>query len=139
MNDILCECLDVIEREMGTPNGFDESFRSSEAVLADLGQPNIANRLWGLAGSSGRTEALSSLLGILVWQTSDNGSEIHSTLDQWLRDADCEAKCWIALHSEVYVLWSLEEASPVLSIVSAKFPDLANDCARHIDFWRGHG
>ena len=139
MNHLVSQCLDVIESETGSGLRFDQSFRAVDVVLAHLGQADIANKLWGLVGDSGRMVALSELLGILIWTTSDNGHEVMLTLNQWLRDAESEAKCWIALNGEYLVLGSAIEARNVLSVVASKFPSLVGDCQMHIDQWSKNG
>lgn len=107
---------------------FDRAFSLVDKLLNEYGEANIAERLMDDIQNSHSWEVVADLFGMLIWSTSDNGHELTNTTEQWLRDANDEARVNIALNLDVVPFGDLAERKLVLNNISRKFPTTKELC-----------
>ncbi len=71
---------------------------------------------------------MAQLFAILIWQTSDNGTALLATTNDWLREGTTLRRIQIALHLDVYPFRDRDEMVRVLEAIALRFPDVATRC-----------
>lgn len=127
---ILSETLAAIAAER--PERFDRSFGLADRLLAELGEADLAERLLEAISEECPWEVVADLLGILCWQTTDNGAELMRSAEEWLRAGDDLRRVRIALHMEAYPFLDRAEMERVLLRVAFRLPAVAARCAELI-------
>jgi len=135
VDSLLMETLAVITRE--SPE-FDESFGMADRLLALIGEtPDLAARVYAAIPADYPWRPIADLLGIFIWSTSDNGTAITSTTEEWLLDGSDPRRVLIALHLDVYPFRSAAKMVEVLSRIALTMPEAAAECRRLIATRRG--
>ena len=127
MNSAIAKVLEAIclERDDAT---YSASFRAAAELLAAYGESGLADRLVNEIPRMVPFEIVAELFDILTWQTSDNGSAIHRTVEGWLLEGSDNRKLLIALHLDSYLFIDIEEMTGVLSDLAEKNPRVAARC-----------
>ncbi len=129
MNDTLATALQCIAAE--SPN-FARSFEAVDALLQVYGEEDLANRIVSDVEEGVDWRIVADLLGLLQWSTSDNGSAIAHTAEQWLRDGSDERRANIALHLETYPFSDKLEMETILESIARRFPSTRDRCTKLI-------
>lgn len=108
----------------------DELDTLADALLAEWGEPGIADRVMKEAPGEVKWRTLADVLSVLIWSTSDNGHGIARAAESWLRQGEDGRKAHVALHLDVYPFVDREEREQVLTTIGAKFPQLAERCRK---------
>ena len=137
MNVALANALEAIVRERNS--GFKEASTCVGRLLKEYAEPQIADRLFDEIPRSIPWEVVADLLGILVWITNDNGSDIARTAERWLREGSDTRKVKIALHLEAYPFIDQAEMEHVLGHLIKTNPEVAARCQELIDMRRKQG
>ncbi|WP_447792200.1 MULTISPECIES: hypothetical protein [Pseudomonas] len=127
MHQIVAKALDVIVVESNEPQ-YTEAFDAVYAVVAEFGEPELADRLFADIPESTPFLLVTKLFDLLAWQTEDNGSAITRTVERWLVESTNPRKVQIALNLEVYPFPDEHEMYRVLSQVAVALPQMADRC-----------
>jgi hypothetical protein len=103
---------------------FSRSFDSAAELIAEYGEDNLAERLYADIPADCPWEVVADLFGILIWETSDNGSALCRTTDRWLWAGSELRRVQIALALDVYP--SVREEQ--LKELAVRFPEVALQC-----------
>ncbi|WP_165228194.1 hypothetical protein [Aquisphaera insulae] len=134
---LLDETLAAIASERG--GGFNRSFSLASDLLAEYGEPRLAERLITDIPPTVPWEVVADLLGILSWTTSDNGSASFRTAERWLREATDLRRILIALNLDVYPFLDSKEMERVLLRVADRHPEASGRCRELIAARRREG
>ncbi|WGM40762.1 hypothetical protein [Caulobacter sp. NIBR1757] len=104
-------------------------------AMRAMGEGDLAERVYS-ASEGMPWEAVAEFFSCAVWQTSDNGTQILRTTDQWLTEGQDERKVAIALHVDAYPFLDAAEMEQVLRETAVRFPQFAAKCA---DMIKGRG
>jgi hypothetical protein len=128
--DLITQTLDTIAFERGH---FDRSFDLADAVIRKFHEPGLAERLYAAIPHERPWQDIADLFGILIWSTSDNGSSLMRTMEQWLHRADDLRRIRIALHLDTYPFIDRETMARVLGNVASRFPEVTDLCRELIE------
>ena len=117
----------AIETEEGRGEEVDTL---ANALLAEWGEPGIADRVMNEASEELEGRVLADVLSVLIWSTSDNGHGITRAAESWLRQGEDGRKAYVALYLDVYPFVDREEREQVLTAIGAEFPQLAERCRK---------
>jgi len=126
ISKLLEQVLDTAQVERAS--GFNKSFDLLNQILQQYGEENIAERLYKDIPKEYSWELEADILGILIWSTSDNGHSIIQTIERWLLEQESLRKMQIALHLGIYPFNTFSQMKKVLTDISLKFPEVANQC-----------
>lgn len=129
MNDVLTDALRCIEKERGD---FDKSFTHVDMLLETFGEEDIANRLYEEIDTTIDWEVVADLYAILIWSTSDNGTSLTKTTDDWITQCENERKIQIALNLDTYPFMNKDEMEYKLQLTASSFSKLAEQCYKLI-------
>ncbi len=121
----LSNIIEILEVENDKPK---ESFKLIDHFIKIFGEHNLADRLYLKIPKSVSPKTISMLYSILIWSTSDNGSALTKTTENWLKKCSNERQMEIALGLEVFPFSTLNEMEQVFLKVIKKFPKLENKC-----------
>jgi hypothetical protein len=133
---LVTETLDTIAAERGD---FHRSFDLVSDVIRKLGEAGLAERLYRAIPRERPWRDIADLFAILIWSTSDNGSALTQTTEQWLRDATDLRQVQIALHLDAYPFMERGTMEQVLGDVAAKYPEVAERCGELVESRRREG
>jgi hypothetical protein len=106
---------------------------SLETLVNEFGEHNLAERIAEELPPTTPSRFASELLTRLVWHTSDNGAQIHATVEQWLREAPDDRLVSVALGvEEFFPFASHHEMEQVLRSIARRFPWAAERCSQLI-------
>ena len=126
MSKVLAVALDTIRRER--VGGFSEAFSRVDAVRAEFGEENLANRLMQAIPADVADEVVADLFGILEWSTADNGSALRRDTDRWLLSNVDDRRIYVALHMEAFPLPDIREMEGVLTRLAEARPMFRSRC-----------
>jgi len=127
MNPVITQALDAILLER-KDQSYSASFRAADELIAVYGETELAERLFSEIPRTVPFEIVAELFDILTWQTSDNGSAIHRTVERWLLEGLDNRKLLIALHLDSCPFIDTEDMRKVLSQLAEKNPRVAGRC-----------
>lgn len=125
MKKILRQTLEKIKEESGD---FDESFYLVNCLLDEYGENKLASLLYREIDKSIDWNVIADLFNILIWSTSDNGSQLIRETNKWLIEAEDIRKIKIALNLDVYPFKEQDKMERVLNDIKSKYPNLAGKC-----------
>jgi hypothetical protein len=123
---ILVETLAAIGSERGEK--FDRSFALVDRLLAELGEIDLAERLYAAIPIECPWEVIADLFGILLWSTSDNGAALSRATEGWLQAGEDLRRMRVALHLDSYPFLDRSEMEQVLREVATRHPEVAARC-----------
>lgn len=126
VNAILREAFHAIRRGRG--RDFTAAVQEMEKVLASMGETDIANQVMSEAAAEVSWQEIADLLGILMWSTTDNGSQIMRTAESWLHDMRDERRVAVALNLDAYPFLDRAEMERVLTRVAKTWPSVRDQC-----------
>jgi hypothetical protein len=129
MRQILADTVAVIADERPA---FSRSFDLVQQLVQDYGENNLAQRLAEEIPETVPWEIVADLFSILVWSTSDNGTALCRTTENWLRKADNLWRIRIALDIDVYPFLDRVEMEDVLTRVAELYPAVSDECEKLI-------
>jgi hypothetical protein len=88
----------------------------------------LAERLDAEISPSVPWQVIADLFGILVWTTSDNGTALFRTAEDWLRQADDLRRVRVALHLDAYPFLDKAEMEQVLTQAAARHHEVVERC-----------
>jgi hypothetical protein len=112
---------------------FDRSTDLVRQLVAEYGEGNLAERLYENIPTTCPWEVVADLFGLLIWNTSDNGSAICSWAERRLCAADDVRSIRVALGLNVYPFRQHEEMEHVLVQVAARHPEVGERCRQVIE------
>jgi hypothetical protein len=127
---LITEALETIAVERGN---FDRSFDLVGKLLTKFGETCLAERLYDAIPRERPWQDVADLFGILIWSTSDNGSALVKTAEQWLHAGNDLRQLQIALHLDVYPFLDRSEMESVFSNVARRHPEVASRCRELVD------
>jgi hypothetical protein len=128
---ILAVTLAAIGAERGAR--LDRSFILVDRLLAELGESDLAERLYAAIPIECPWEVVADLFGILEWSTSDNGAALSRATEGWLRAAEDPRRMRVALNLDSYPFLDRSEMERVLRGVAARHPEVAARCDELIE------
>lgn len=137
MSPIVERCLDTICLERD--EGYDASFDVVTDLVNEYGEADLAQRLFDEIPRHVPFEVVCDLFSILLWQTSDNGSAIMRTVEDWLRQANDTRKMLVALNLELIPFSSAAEAKEVLGRIPGNCTSARHHAKRVLEYWSKHG
>jgi hypothetical protein len=135
--ELLTQTLAAIASEQG--GRFDRSSGLVRQLVAEYGERNLAERLYEHIPTTCPWEVVADLFGLLIWNTSDNGSAIFDWAESRLCAADDVRSIRVALGLEVYPFRQRAEMERVLGQVAARHPELGEQCRQVIESRRRKG
>ena len=99
-----------------------------DCLINEYGEDNLAYRLYDEIDKSIDWNIVSDLFCILIWSTSDNGTQLTKETNKWLIEAKDIRKIKIALNLDVYPFKEQKQMELVLNNIKSKYPDLAQRC-----------
>lgn len=126
--DLLTVTLNTIAAERDAGGDFERSFRCVDRMLAELGESDLAERLYGMIPPQRPWQDVSDLFRILVWSTNDGGLALMRTMEQWLLAASELRQVQIALHIDVCPFIDPARMHRVLTDVAEQFPQVRERC-----------
>ncbi|MDQ0653786.1 hypothetical protein [Pseudomonas cedrina] len=132
MHQVVERALSVIAAESALPQ-YAEVFSAARAVVLELGEQNLADRLFADIPDSISFMQVARLFDVLAWQTDDNGSAMTRTVERWLIEGTNLRKIQIALNLDVYPFPDEHEMYRVLSDVAISHPHMADKCQQLIN------
>jgi hypothetical protein len=112
----------------GNPRPSHATFELVDQLIHKLGASGITGFVIDSSPADTPWTSIADVLGILIWNTPDNGAEIMHHAEQWLRDATDERHVFVALHLEVYPFSDQTEMNTILTRVADIFPAQAELC-----------
>ncbi|MBM7846254.1 hypothetical protein [Herpetosiphon giganteus] len=128
MNQELLEQTLQMIQEHRVHDGFDPSFDWVDRLIDDAGEERLAERLDAAIADTWPWEVVAHLFAILLYQTSDNGTALFATINDWLREGMPLRRIQIALHLDVYPFRDRDEMVQVLEGIAQRFPEVATRC-----------
>ena len=126
LGERVVEALEAVAAER--PDRFDRSFACAEGLLAEWGEPELAERIVASARTVVGAEVTADLISILSWLTRDNGSAMTRSAEAWLRASDDPYKIAVALNLDVYPFLDRSMMETVLRQVAEQHPGFAARC-----------
>jgi len=134
---LVTETLDSVAAERGN---FVRSFDLVDELIRKFGEAGLAERLYAAIPRERPWEDIADLFGILSWSTSDDGSALMRTMEQWLVETTDVRQVHIALHLDFYPFSSPSSEAGmmerVLAAVAAKFPEVSEQCRGLLESYR---
>lgn len=125
MKAILSKTLEKIKKESGN---FDNTFELVDCLVSEYGENKLGSRLYNEIDKSIDCNIIADLFNILIWSTSDNGSQLIRETETWLVEAKDIRKIKIAINLDIYPFQEKKKMELVLNNIKSKYPDLAKRC-----------
>ncbi|WP_444996283.1 hypothetical protein [Aliikangiella sp. IMCC44359] len=133
MNKALKECIETIciERDYK----WDKSFDLVDRLIEVFGEEELSERIFNETPKNVPFEVIADILNIAIWNTSDNGSRIQNTAENWLRERKDSRKMLIALSLEILPFGNRAEAKEILKDLPDELRAVDPFVTRMLDAW----
>jgi hypothetical protein len=132
---LLTETLDAIAMERER-SAHDRSFRLARELLKELGEHDLAARLYSAIPPDRPWRDVADLFNILIWSTSDNGHALAKATEQWLRNGTDARRTHIALHLDGCPFTTFIEMEAILNRLAQSLPEVEEECEELIELRR---